>query len=122
MDKPALRELLEFLLIAVPLWGVWFTLRGGLRRIEYVIRTRLERMEYVFGHKLIRVESAICLEAGKTRRHTTDTFVPKSQQAAPAPKQAQQPRQTPAGLQPPGSPPSTDPNDPTKISIAMPLP
>lgn len=77
MDKVSLTELLEFFIIAVPLWGVWFTLRVGLRRIEDVLKTRLERMEYVLGHKLIRIESTICLEAGKTRRHTTDTFAPK---------------------------------------------
>ncbi len=77
MDKYALKDLLEFVLIAVPLWGLWFTLRIGLKRTEYVLRTRLERMEYVLGHKLIRVESAICLEAGKTRRHTMACRVEK---------------------------------------------
>lgn len=116
MDKSSLKELLEFLIIAVPLWGVWFTLRGGLRRIELVIRTRLERMEYVLGHKLIRVESAICLEGGKIRRHTTDTFVPKPQpampvQAAPAPPQSKQPHDPPQ---------NNDPNDPNKMRIALP--
>ena len=101
MDKSSFKELLEFLVIAVPLWGVWFTLRGGLRRIDYLIRTRLERMEYVIGHKLIRVESAICLESGKTRRHTTDIFAPKPQQAAAPAQQPAAPAQQPAGLKAP---------------------
>ena len=77
MDGSAYRELFQFIMIALPLWGVWFSLRGRLKRIENVISTRMERMEYVLGHKLIRVESAICLEAGKSRRHTTDMFMPK---------------------------------------------
>lgn len=109
MDQATFKELLEFLAIAVPLWGVWFTVRGGLRRIELVLRTRLERMEYVLGHKLTRVESTICLESGKTRRHTADIFVPEPQQPA---TQASQP--------PPASPLTTNRNDPNKLKIALP--
>ena len=108
MDKSSLKELLEFLLIAVPLWGVWLTLRGGLKRSEYVLRTRLERMEYVVGHKLIRLESAICLEAGKTRRHATATFAPKPQQAQQPPP-ALQPQQPQPAQQPPPALQALDP-------------
>lgn len=124
MDKAVFKELLEFLVIAVPLWGVWFTVRGGLRSIELVLRTRLERMEYVLGHKLIRVESAICLEAGKTRRHTTDIFVPKSQPTTPVPQQATQPpppqQPPPSMLQPPDPPQPPDHNDPNQLKITLP--
>ena len=118
MDKYSFKELLEIIVIVVPLWGVWFTLRGWLRRIELVVRTRLERMEYVIGHKLIRVESAICLEAGKTRRHTSDIFAPQQPQQ---PQQPQPPQnRPPSALQPPDLPKSPDPNDPNKLKVALP--
>lgn len=89
MDKSALRELLQFALIALPLWGVWFSLRHWLRRIENTLGGRIERLEHSVGHRLIRLESAVCLEAGKTRRHTADMFMPKTTEEAQPVKETQ---------------------------------